>query len=153
LAAVRGVETFHSTDAYVVASRLQGFLERHLPADARLELLLSGENGDNRALSFYTACEAVLDPVVPVARYKHLCGEYPTASAFAVWLALQLEPGQTLPSHMVKRAGGIRPNGGTGARLNRGESADVVLADSPYFLLYNNHKLSQHSFILLERFR
>jgi 3-oxoacyl-[acyl-carrier-protein] synthase II len=142
---VRGVETFHSTDAYVVASRLQGFLERHLPADARLELLLSGENGDNRALSFYTACEAVLDPAVPVARYKHLCGEYPTASAFAVWLVLQLEPGQTLPSHMVKRAGGIRPN--------QGDPADVILSDSRYFLLYNNHKLSQHSFILLERFR
>ncbi len=145
LAAVRGVETFHSTDAYVVASRLQAFLERHLPADARLELLLSGENGDNRALSFYTACEAVLDPAVPVARYKHLCGEYPTASAFAVWLVLQLEPGQTLPSHMVKRAGGIGPN--------EGDPADVILSDSRYFLLYNNHKLSQHSFILLERFR
>ena len=49
LAAVRGVETFHGTDAYVVASRLHAFLERHLPAGARLELLLSGENGDNRA--------------------------------------------------------------------------------------------------------
>ena len=145
LAAVRAVETFHSTDAYVVASRLQAFLERHLPADARLELLLSGENGDIRASSFYTACEAVLDPAVPVARYKHLCGEYPTASAFAVWLVLQLEPGQTLPSHMVKRAGGIRPN--------QGDPADVILSDSRYFLLYNNHKLSQHSFILLERFR
>lgn len=151
LAAVRGIETFHSTDKRVVAARLQAFLERqlpgvrHLPVGAQLGLFLSGENGDNRALPFYTACEGVLDPTVPVARYKHLCGEYPTASAFAVWLALQLEPGQTLPSHMVKRAGGIRPN--------KGDPADVILSDSRYFLLYNNHKLSQHSFILLERFR
>ena len=151
LAAVRGIETFHSTDERVVAARLQAFLERqlpgvqHLPVGAHLGLFLSGENGDNRALPFYTACEGVLDPAVPVARYKHLCGEYPTASAFAVWLALQLEPGQMLPSHMVKRAGGIRPN--------KGDPADVILSDSRYFLLYNNHKLSQHSFILLERFR
>jgi hypothetical protein len=144
LAAVRGIETFHSIDPRVVASRLLTFLERHLPAGVQPGLFLSGENGDNRALSFYTACEAVLDSVIPVARYKHLCGEYPTASAFAVWLALQLEPGQALPSHMVKRSGGIRPN--------EGEPADVILSDSRYFLLYNNHKLLQHSFILLERF-
>ena len=92
----------------------------------------SGENGDSRVLPFCTACEAALDPSVPVARFKHLCGEYPTASAFAVWLALQL--GSALPWHMVKR-GGVPP------------------ADLRYVLLYNNHKLWQHSFILLERFR
>jgi hypothetical protein len=133
LAAVRGVETFHNTDEYVVASRLLSFLERHLPTGAQPGLLLSGENGDNRALPFYTACEAALDPAVPVARYKHLCGEYPTASAFAVWLALQLRPGEPLPLSMAKHGGGV--------------------FNLPYILLYNNHKLSQHSFILLERFR
>jgi hypothetical protein len=133
LAAVRGIETFHGADEEVVAARLRAFLLRYLPAGARPGLFLSGENGDSRALPFYTACEAILDPAVPVARYKHLCGEYPTASAFAVWLALQLAPGQALPSHMVKRAGNA--------------------FSLPYILLYNNHKLLQHSFILLERFR
>lgn len=119
LAALRGVETFHSTDPQLVATRLRAFLARHLPAGSRPALYLSGENGDSRALSFYSACAAVPDPAVPVVRYKHLCGEYATASAFAVWLALQLAPRQ-LPQHI---------------------------------LLYNNHKLTQHSFILLERFR
>ena len=121
LAAIRGIETFHGTDETLVASRLRAFLERYLPAGTQPGLFLSGENGDNRALHFYNACETVLGPAVPVARYKHLCGEYPSASAFAVWLALQLTPGQSLPPRFI--------------------------------LLYNNHKLSQHSFILLERFR
>lgn len=120
LAAVRGIETFDSTHEQVVATRLRAFLQRHLPEGSRPAIFISGENGDNRALPFFKACEAVLDPAVPVARYKHLCGEYPTASAFAVWLALQLKPQQPLPRHI---------------------------------LLYNSYKLTQHSFILLERFR
>ncbi|HEV2479320.1 MAG TPA: beta-ketoacyl synthase chain length factor [Puia sp.] len=131
LAALRGIETFHSTDPRSVTTRLQAFLDQHLPAGLRPALLLSGENGDNRALPFYAAAESVLDPAAPLARYKHLCGEYPTASAFAVWLALQLDV--TLPSHLVKKAG--------------------IINEMQYILLYNNHKLMQHSFILLERYR
>jgi Beta-ketoacyl synthase, N-terminal domain len=131
LAAVRGIVTLHSTDKQVVDSRLRSFLAQYLPAGKSLGLFLSGENGDNRALPFYNACEKVLDPTVPVARFKHLCGEYPTASAFALWLTLQLTP--TLPGHMIKKAGNT--------------------AGWQYMLIYNNHKLTQHSFILLERFR
>jgi hypothetical protein len=119
LAEVQGVETFHGHDASAVATRLQEFLQRHL-AGRQPEMFVSGENGDNRALPFYKACAAVLDPGVPVVRYKHLCGEYPSASAFAVWLALQLAPNEPRPASI---------------------------------LLYNNHKLSQHSFILLHRSR
>ena len=131
LAAVRGIDTLHSTDEQVVASRLRAFLEQYLPAGRQPGLFLTGENGDNRALPFYTACEKVLDASVPIARFKHLCGEYPTASAFALWLALQL--GQPLPGHMLKRPG--------------------IATDLQYILLYNSHKLTQHSFILLQRFR
>ena len=133
LAMVRGIATLHSRDASFVAARLRSFLQHYLPAGAQPDLLLSGENGDSRALPFFTVCEAQLDPAVPIVRFKHLCGEYPTASAFAVWLALQL--GTSLPQHMIKRPGSSRR------------------ADLRYILLYNNHKLSQHSFILLERFR
>ena len=144
LAALRGIETFHCTDPQFVTTRLRAFLDQHLPAGSRPALLLSGENGDNRALPFYTECASVLDPAVPVVRYKHLCGEYPTASAFAVWLALQLKPGEPLPPHMAKPAG---------ANPYEAEPSVVVIPRSPYILLYNNHKLIQHSFILLERFR
>jgi hypothetical protein len=133
IAAVLGVETLHSREAAVVSARLSRFLEQRLPAGVQPDLLLSGENGDSRALSAYTCCESLLLGLgTSVARYKHLCGEYPTAAAFAVWLACQLEQGKPLPDHMVKR--------------------DALNADYQYILLYNNYKLCQHSFILLERF-
>ncbi|HWB94278.1 MAG TPA: beta-ketoacyl synthase chain length factor [Puia sp.] len=130
-AAIRGIATLHSRDGLAVAARLRSFLEQYLPPGRSIDLFLSGENGDSRLLPIIAGCEAALDPAVPIARFKHLCGEYPTASAFAVWLSLQL--GSSLPQHMVKRPGAI-----TGLR---------------YILLYNNHKLVQHSFMLIERFR
>ena len=151
VAAVRGIVTLHSSDERTVASRLRAFLQQYLPAGVRPDLFLSGENGDNRALPFFTACEAELDATVPIARFKHLCGEYPTASAFAVSLALQL--GSALPQHMIKRAGG------SGHAPTRGISAKGApmpgfsqAAGFRYILIYNNHKLSQHSFMLIERF-
>jgi len=58
-----------------------------------------------------------------------VCGESPTASAFALWLACNLP--SSLPAHLVKRSPATPP------RL---------------VLFYNNYRLTQHSLILLERF-
>lgn len=130
-AKIAGIGTLHSADEAVAKARLTEFLERYLPAGEQIDVLLSGENGDNRALHWYAMCESLTGADTVVARYKHLCGEYPTASAFAVWLACQLEQDRPLPGHLVKRE--------TGNRRYRN------------ILLYNNHKLTQHSFILLQR--
>ncbi|HEX3934332.1 MAG TPA: hypothetical protein VHW43_06605, partial [Puia sp.] len=116
LARVRGIMTLHSSDESTVMARLHRFLKRQLPDGRSPDLLLSGENGDCRALKWYTSCEAMMDTATTLARFKHLCGEYATASAFALWLACHLP-------------GGYR-----------------------HILIYNNHKFSQHSFMLIERF-
>jgi 3-oxoacyl-[acyl-carrier-protein] synthase II len=54
---------------------------------AQADLLLSGDNGD---LANDEACRhflAACGHQGPVEKFKHLCGEYPTASAFALGLA------------------------------------------------------------------
>ncbi len=146
MAGLEGLAMLHSEDPAIVADRLQAFLDQQLPPDERIDLLLSGENGDNRNLSFSVACEKVLQrgsgirqaarsaargPVVTpaVARFKHLCGEYPTASAFALWLACQLLGNQFVPAHMLKY-----PRAGTAYRR---------------ILICNSHKGFQHSFMLV----
>jgi hypothetical protein len=131
LAAIRGVATLHSNDDHLVRERVHRFLRHHLPRGEKIDLLLTGENGDNRAQSWYRGCEAFFDEDTTVARFKHLCGEYPTASAFAIWLACQLRQDQPLPDHLVKHPS--------------------VNTRYKYIFLYNNYQLSQHSFILLER--
>jgi len=129
LAEVKGVLTLRSEDNDAVKAATQLFLERHLPVGTLPDLLLSGENGDNRGLGGYERCEAMMAHDTTIARFKHLCGEYPTASAYALWLACNLPP--VLPGHLVKR----------------------LSKEKPYrtILIYNQYEFSQHSLILLEK--
>lgn len=127
VAEVKAISTLHSTDATAVQRHLQHFLLQHAGVD--IELLLTGENGDNRASLFHTKVEDLLESNMPVARFKHMCGEYPTASSFALWLACKLIEGEPLPAHMLK-------NGSPKSAYNN-------------ILIYNCHKNVQHSFILV----
>jgi hypothetical protein len=129
LAEVKGILTLRSEDDNTVEAAIRLFLERHLPAGTLPDLLISGENGDNRGLGGYQLCEALMAPDTTIARFKHLCGEYPTASAFALWLACNLP--DVLPGHLVKRQSKERPY--------------------RTILIYNNYEFSQHSLILLEK--
>jgi hypothetical protein len=129
LAEVKGILTLRSEDDRTVKAAIQVFLDRHLPADTLPDLLLSGENGDNRRLKGYEQCEDMMAPDTTIARFKHLCGEYPTASAFALWLACNLPP--VLPGHLVKR-------------LSKEKPCRTIL-------IYNQYEFSQHSLILLEK--
>lgn len=128
LAKLEALTMMHSDEAAMVGDRLAAWLDQHLPDGEKIDLLLSGENGDNRSLAFFQTCERVLDRL-PVARFKHLCGEYPTASAFALWLACQLTGGHPLPAHMLKYPG--------------------PAIECRRILIYNNYKGSQHSFMLV----
>jgi 3-oxoacyl-[acyl-carrier-protein] synthase II len=80
-------------------------------------------------LKWYKLCESMMDATTTVARFKHLCGEYPTASAFGLWLACNLPV--VLPGHLVK----TQPEKKKFQKI----------------LIYNNYKSDQHSFILLDR--
>jgi hypothetical protein len=123
-------------DETVVRSAFANVLEDHPP-----DLLLSGENGDNRALRWYRLAESLAGPDAGIVRFKHLCGEYPTASAFALWLACNLP--EPLPAHLIKRL----PNPPTAHPTKRpGRSAPGRI------LLYNNYKFTQHSLILIEKY-
>jgi len=130
LAEVKGMINLYSADEADLTAQLAPFLDKHLPGAQKPDLLLTGENGDNRLFSWYAACEAMMGPETTVARFKHLCGEYPTASAFALWLACNLP--ERLPAHMIKR--------------------QPVLHQYRHILIYNNYEFNQHSFLLLERF-
>lgn len=126
LAAIQGLETFHSIDELEIKNRVQGFLQRNLPNGEKADLLISGENGDNRLKKHYDTVESLFDNSTTVARFKHMCGDYATASSFAVWIACNRLP---LPSHMIKRKG------------NRHVSQNIVI--------YNNYRGIQHGIILI----
>jgi hypothetical protein len=136
LSKVKAITTLHSRDEDTVRAQLLLFLERHLPAGKNIDLLLTGENGDNRTLKWSALCEAAMDPPVTIARYKHMSGEYPTASAFALWLACTLQGDVELPAHM---------------RKEQPANVNPMKKDYSHILLCNNYQYSQHSFILIEK--
>ena len=114
----------------VILEQLKLFLRQNLPDGTNIDLLLSGESGDNRFAKFYTTCEQVLNDQATVARFKHVTGEFQTASALVLWLASHILQSQKLPVYMIKKKG--------------------ISTVFNYALIYNNFKGTQHSFTLLQ---
>lgn len=129
LAKLVAVDTLHDTDEAVLKEKLDAFLTKHLPAGETIDLLLSGENGDNRLDKYYAVCESSINEGAAIARFKHVCGEYATAASIALWLCCKVIPTTALPGHMIKKTGTAK------AYRN--------------ILIYNNYKLLQHSFMLV----
>jgi len=129
IAQLRALHTIHSTDEIIIGEQLKTFLEKHLPEGEKIDLLISGENGDSRLLKYYTTCENGLQENVMIVRFKHLCGEYPTAAAMALWLSCYILQENQIPQHLIKQ-----------------QSADKAFKN---ILIYNNYKGAQHSFMLV----
>jgi Beta-ketoacyl synthase, N-terminal domain len=128
-AKVVAVDTLHNEDEWVMKEKLQDFIKKNLPAGEKIDLLLTGENGDNRLQKYYSACESLMTDDVTIARFKHMCGEYPTATAMALWLSCHILQHQHIPAHMIK--------------------SDAAKPGYKNVLIYNNYKEVQHSFILV----
>jgi hypothetical protein len=65
---------------------------------ADIDIILLGINGDNRNDHLYYEFAGSIFPGTPIAYYKHLCGEYYTATGFALWLAANILKRHTVPS-------------------------------------------------------
>lgn len=128
LARVSDIKMVSSRNEKEVAEQFRKFVEKHT-ADAPIDLLLSGENGDNRLLKYYTACESALSERTGIARFKHAFGEFQTVSALALWLACYVIKKKHLPLHFVKK--------------NAQTNFDRII-------ICNNYQGAQHSFILAE---
>jgi hypothetical protein len=115
----------HTTDGQLIEA-----YTRQLVADNKVDLLLSGENGDNRFAHYYHTCEQVLNTDVGIARFKHMFGEFQTVSALALWLACHIIQTGQVPAHALKRA-----------------------CTNPVqrILIYNNYHGTQHSFMLVDK--
>jgi hypothetical protein len=123
------VKTLHSEDPGMVLQALKIFLENNLTENEMPDLLLTGESGDDRLLKYYETVESFFPTTQPVARFKHLCGDYCTASSFAVWLSIQILKNGIVPPLLIKNS----PPKKTVKRI----------------LIYNNYRGAQHGFLLL----
>jgi hypothetical protein len=130
-AKLEAVKTIHTADPGIVLKTMRKFLDDNLSPDELPDLLLTGENGDETLDPFYDIVESNFAASVPVARFKHLCGEYCTASSFACWLSLQILETGIIPTLLIKKEGSKKP-------VRR-------------ILIYNNFRGAQHSFMMISK--
>jgi hypothetical protein len=129
IASLDAIRTVHTEDPAMVLNILKEFLTENFADGEMPDLLLTGEDGDNRFLKYYEAVESAFSDTVPVARFKHLCGEYCTATSFACWLSFQILTDGSIPPSVMKKNSSARP-------VRR-------------ILIYNNYRGAQHAFILV----
>lgn len=130
-AVLRDVEMlFHPTSAKEITSCIHDFLGRSQLTESEIDLLLVGRNGDVRFDDFYHEVEETAFPDTISCNFKHLCGEYMTASSFGMWLASKILKEQRLPETLDGR--------------QKPESFRNIL-------IYNHFKGLNHSLILLSQ--
>ncbi|RYE25117.1 MAG: hypothetical protein EOP51_05150 [Sphingobacteriales bacterium] len=84
---VKAIDTFTSADGTKASERLQQFLSVNKIENP--DLILSGKYNDERTLSFYNSLNKKF-PSTATIEFKKLCGEYATASSFALGLLFEL---------------------------------------------------------------
>ena len=108
-----------------LATALHRFL-----GEEEIDLVLTGRNADSNHEQYYKVLDTEL-PDTPQLPFKHLCGEYDTVSAFALWLGAQLLKTQQLPEQWFPMM-----------QLPSKQLRNI--------LIYNNFFGEQHVFILLK---
>lgn len=129
VAKISATKTWQSSDHEEAEDIFKDFVTNHLPNGNTPSLILSGDNGDSRANTFFRVPKNHF-PQTAVARFKHLVGESPTASAISVWLAQHFLETQQVPDSMLVS--------------QHPEKMDSVL-------IYNNYHLNQHSLMLVKK--
>jgi 3-oxoacyl-(acyl-carrier-protein) synthase len=70
-----------------IEANIQEFLADQSTTMDQIDIVLCGRNGDLQGDKVYDHLNETIFKNTSVIHYKHLCGEYPTSTAFALWMA------------------------------------------------------------------
>lgn len=130
IACIDAVSTFYKPDGVSEAiNRIRSFLITQSINSEDIDLLVLGNNGDAKNDEVYSQIKQALFRDVPSVNYKHLCGEYPVSSAFAVWMSANMVEANQVPA-VLDFKGGVK------------EKIRSVL-------IYNHYQNVHHSLILI----
>jgi len=112
-----------------IETAIVSFLKDNSLSTGNIDLIITGKNGDTRNDETYKQLASSIFKDKALANYKHLCGEYPTSSAFALWLAANILKRGVVPDVVVER--------------NTSTLAPKKI------LIYNHYQNKYHSLMLL----
>jgi 3-oxoacyl-[acyl-carrier-protein] synthase II len=101
LAELTGIKTLYKP-ANIEESILTFLQENALTIDD-IDLIITGRNGDVRNDAVYKNLNTSVFKNTALANYKHLCGEYPVSSSFALWLAANIIKKGIVPEVVFER--------------------------------------------------
>ena len=129
-AQIKSVHTFSNPSGIrEITKQVERFLHQQALEINDIDLVLFGLNGDRRFDNIYYKLMASAFSSSGQAYYKHLCGEYHTSTAFALWLAAKILIRQHVPQII---------------RLNNRKTKTIN-----HVLIYNHYRDVNHSFILV----
>lgn len=129
-AQVTAIELINNLPKNEVASIVQQFLVKNRVELTNIDAVVLGNNGDIDFDGYYNELETLFSAQTKLY-YKHLSGEYNTASAFGFGLACSVLKNQSIPKFTTK-----------GNPTKKGINT---------VLLYNQYRGKDHSFVLLEK--
>jgi 3-oxoacyl-[acyl-carrier-protein] synthase II len=102
LAELTAVKTIYNPDN--ISNRIAKFLEENSLTADDIDLIITGKNGDIKNDAVYNDLIASLFENNALAYYKHLCGEYPVSTSFALWLACEILKRGVIPDVVAEKA-------------------------------------------------
>jgi len=105
LASIRMIQ---EPNAQKIQEQIETILTAHRLKAEDIDVVISGRNGDLRFENLYDEGFAYLSAGTSEICFKHLTGEYPTATSFAVWLATYLFEKQKTPDVLIYKKGTVK---------------------------------------------
>ncbi|MEO8935101.1 MAG: beta-ketoacyl synthase N-terminal-like domain-containing protein [Xanthomarina sp.] len=129
-AEVISLSMFNTLSETEVSEAALNFLKENNITVEDIDAIILGNNGDVEFDGYYNTLASTVFNKTQQICYKHLIGEFNTASPFGVWLASKILKTQTLPEVL---------------KWN-----NIKTSSFKYILLYNQYRGENHSFTLLK---
>jgi 3-oxoacyl-(acyl-carrier-protein) synthase len=128
-AEVLDIEMVNKLALNEVEAKMTSFLEGNKLEVSDIDAVVLGYNGDMESDDYYKTFSENTFKNTPQVYYKHLSGEYNTASAFGLWVGLKILKTQVIPEIISVN--------------------DLKKSGYKTILLYNQYKGIDHSFTLI----
>jgi len=125
------VKCYNTITQDELQKKIESFLNENQTSTEAIDLVILGNNGDVDFDGYYNDLSTGIFKETPQAYYKHLSGEFDTATGFAFWLGAKVLKTQSIPE-VVK--------------LNQLEASNPQT-----ILIYNQYRGENHSLVLLRK--
>lgn len=96
---ILNIQTLYKPSQEKIFKSIEQIIMQNALTTEDIDVLLLGDNGDTRQNTNYKPLTELFFNV-PILGFKHICGEYDTASSFGLWLATQILNLQHIPTYL-----------------------------------------------------